>query len=58
MKWLLTLCLCDAVFRVRAQPYQEHAVAAVLMGEAWSEGVRGMATVADVIRIGPKEKSR
>lgn len=29
--------------------YQERAVAAVLMGEAWSEGIRGMTAVADVI---------
>ena len=41
MKWLLTFCLCGVVFRALGQTYQEHAVAAVLMGEAWSEGVRG-----------------
>lgn len=50
MKWLPTFCLCGVVFRVLGQTYREHAVAAVLMGEAWFEGVRGMTTVADVIR--------
>ncbi|MGD0815390.1 MAG: cell wall hydrolase [Verrucomicrobiota bacterium] len=39
-----------------AQTYQEKAVAAVLMGEAWSEGVFGMTAVAEVIHERTMEK--
>jgi spore germination cell wall hydrolase CwlJ-like protein len=34
----------------RAPSYQEKAVAAVLMGEAWGEGTLGMTAVGEVIR--------
>lgn len=34
---------------VNKPTYQERAVAAVLMGEAWGEGERGMTAVAEVI---------
>ena len=40
------------------QTYEEQAVAAVLMGEAWSEGVRGMTAVAEVIHQRALEKDR
>ena len=38
------------------QTYEEQAVAAVLMGEAWSEGVQGMTAVAEVIHQRAKDK--
>lgn len=38
--------------------YEEQAVAAVLMGEAWSEGPRGMTAVAEVIHQRAVEKGR
>jgi len=41
---------------VLGQTYQEKAVSAVLMGEAWSEGVRGMTAVAEVIHQRAAEK--
>ena len=56
MKQLLTLLLCGLPLAVMAQTYSEEAVAAVLMGEAWSEGIRGMTAVADVIRQRAREK--
>lgn len=57
MKWLLTFCLFGAPLTGLGQTYQEQAVAAVLMGEAWSEEVRGMTAVADVIHQRAVEKS-
>lgn len=36
--------------------YEEEAVAAVLMGEAWSDGTRGMSAVAEVIHQRSIEK--
>ena len=39
-----------------AQSQEEQAVAAVLMGEAWSEGVTGMTAVAEVIHQRSKDK--
>ena len=56
MKWLLTFCLCGGLFTARGQTYGEQAVAAVLMGEAWSEGIRGMTAVAEVIHKRAAEK--
>ena len=58
MKRLLTFLLCSLPLAVLGQTYEEEAVAAVLMGEAWSEGVRGMTAVADVIRQRAMEKGR
>ncbi len=56
MKWMLTLYMCSTALTVLGQTYQEQSVAAVLMGEAWSEGVRGMTAVADVIHQRAVEK--
>ncbi len=58
MKRMLTLCLCGLALASRGQPYQQRAVAAVLMGEARSEGVRGMTAVAEVIHQRAVEKGR
>lgn len=41
-----------------AQTYQERVVAAVLMGEAWGEGERGMIAVAEVINQRSKDQSK
>ena len=49
MRFILILLLSLGVARVGAQTYQERAVAAVLMGEAWSEGAQGMTAVVEVI---------
>ena len=56
MKRLLTFLLCSLPLAVLGQTYEEEAVAAVLMGEAWSEGMRGMTAVADVIHQRAVEK--
>ena len=53
---LLTLGLCSIGLFSRAQSYEEQAVAAVLMGEAWSEGTNGMTAVAEVIHQRAKDK--
>jgi spore germination cell wall hydrolase CwlJ-like protein len=58
MKWFLTFCLCGLPLAAPTQTYQEKAVAAVLMGEAWSEGAKGMAAVAEVIHQRAMEKGR
>ena len=41
-----------------AQTYQEKVVAAVLMGEAWGEGERGMIAVAEVINQRSKDQGK
>ena len=57
MKRLLTTaCLVGLPLIATAHTYQERAVAAVLMGEAWSGGVRSMTAVADVIHQRAVEK--
>ena len=53
---LLTACCCLTLPgpRVRAASsatYGQQVVAAVLMGEAWSEGEKAMMAVAEVIRL-------
>jgi N-acetylmuramoyl-L-alanine amidase len=58
MKWFLTCCLCGLGLTVPGQTHEEQAVAAVLMGEAWSEGARGMTAVAEVIHQRAIEKGR
>jgi spore germination cell wall hydrolase CwlJ-like protein len=60
MKWLFTIYigLFVAGFTAPAQTYEERAVAAVLMGEAWSEGATGMTAVANVIHQRVIEKGR
>ena len=58
MKWLLTFYLCGLVLTAPGQTYQERAVAAVLMGEAWSEGTRGMTAVTEVIHERAVEQDR
>lgn len=57
-KWFLTFCLCGLPLAALPQTYQEKAIAAVLMGEAWSEGAKGMAAVAEVIHQRAMEKGR
>lgn len=56
MKWLLAIWLCGLGLTSFGKTYAEDAIAAVLMGEAWSEGVRGMTAVADVIHERAVEK--
>jgi N-acetylmuramoyl-L-alanine amidase len=58
MKCCLIFCLLGVALTTVGQTYEEQAVAAVLMGEAWSEGVRGMTAVAEVIHQRAVEKSR
>lgn len=57
MKWFAIILFCYTSLTARAYTYQEQAVAAVLMGEAWSEGVQGMTAVAEVIHQRAAEKS-
>jgi spore germination cell wall hydrolase CwlJ-like protein len=56
MKWLLTFCLWGLHWTALAATYEERAVAAVLMGEAWSEGGRGMTAITEVIHQRSVEK--
>jgi spore germination cell wall hydrolase CwlJ-like protein len=58
MKWFLILCLCGLRLNALAVTYEEQAVAAVLMGEAWADGRPGMTAVAEVIHQRALEKSR
>jgi len=55
---LLALIVGGTAGVVSAQTREEQAVAAVLMGEAWSEGVEGMTAVAEVIYQRSSEKGR
>lgn len=56
MKWVIILCLYGLQVGAQAATYEERAVAAVLMGEAWSEGAAGMTAVAEVIHQRAVEK--
>jgi spore germination cell wall hydrolase CwlJ-like protein len=56
MKWFFTACLCVVQLKALAVTYEERAVSAVLMGEAWSDGQRGMTAVAEVIHQRAVEK--
>jgi spore germination cell wall hydrolase CwlJ-like protein len=58
MKWLLTCCLCGLRLTVPGQTHEAQAVAVVLMGEARSEGARGMTAVAEVIHQRAMEKGQ
>ena len=58
MKWLIILYLIVGISPARGQSHEEQAVAAVLMDEAWSEGIPGMTAVAEVIHQRAVEKSR
>jgi len=58
MKWFTTFCLCGFPMMALSQTHEEKAVAAVLMAEAWSEGLRGMTAVAEVIHQRSVEKSQ
>jgi N-acetylmuramoyl-L-alanine amidase len=58
MKWLLTFCLLGLQLTAHGMTYEERGVAAVLMGEAWSEGVPGMTAVAEVIHQRSVEKGK
>jgi N-acetylmuramoyl-L-alanine amidase len=57
-KWFVAVCLCCGAAHSPGQTYEEQVVAAVLMGEAWSEGKQGMTAVAEVIHQRAKEKGR
>jgi len=56
MKWLAAFCLLGIQLAASGATYEERAVASVLMGEAWSEGARGMTAVAEVIHQRSVEK--
>jgi hypothetical protein len=56
MKWFLIFCFGVLAGISSGQTYEEQAVAAILMGEAWSEGEPGMTAVAEVIHQRPKKK--
>jgi spore germination cell wall hydrolase CwlJ-like protein len=58
MKWFLTICLCGWWLSLLARTYEEGAVAAVLMGEARSDGVPGMTAVGEVIHQRTMEKGQ
>jgi N-acetylmuramoyl-L-alanine amidase len=58
MKQFVTICLCCLPLTVLGATYEERAVAAVLMGEAWSEGAQGMTAVAEVIHQRTVEKGQ
>ena len=58
MKWLLTVCMWSLTFTTTGATYEERAVASVLMGEAWSDGFRGMTAVAEVIHQRSLEKGK
>jgi N-acetylmuramoyl-L-alanine amidase len=59
MKWLVTfLVLSGLQLTALGVTHQERAVAAVLMGEAWSDGVPGMTAVAEVIHQRAVEKNQ
>lgn len=57
MKVVALLLLAGSLCCVSAT-YQERAVAAVLMGEAWSEGSRGMTAVAEVIHERARRRAK
>jgi N-acetylmuramoyl-L-alanine amidase len=56
MRWLLSSCLLGLPVVAAGHTYEEKAVAAVLMGEAWSDGLPGMTAVAEVIHQRAIEK--
>jgi Cell Wall Hydrolase len=56
MKWLVTIVLAGLPLTSLAVTHEEQAVAAVLMGEAWSDGARGMTAVGEVIHQRAVEK--
>lgn len=58
MKRLITICLCALHGSALAATYEERGVAAVLMGEAWSEGSQGMTAVAEVIHQRAVDKGK
>jgi spore germination cell wall hydrolase CwlJ-like protein len=58
MKVFFTICLCGLPLAAPGQTHEEKAVAAVLMGEAWSENVQGMTAVGEVIHQRSVEKGR
>jgi hypothetical protein len=58
MKRLVTVCILSLHFAAWGATYEERGVAAVLMGEAWSEGEQGMTAVAEVIHQRAVEKGK
>jgi hypothetical protein len=56
MKRLVILFVFGLQMAAFGVTHQERAVAAVLMGEAWSEGIQGMTAVAEVIHQRAVEK--
>jgi len=57
MKRFVTIFLCALHLTALGVTHQERAVAAVLMGEAWSDGLQGMTAVAEVIHQRAVEKN-
>jgi len=55
--FVLILALSVSYAAVAADTYQHRVVAAVLMGEAWGEGERGMLAVGEVIHQRAADKS-
>ena len=47
--WLVLAVLTLLPLSVVGQTYEQRVMAAVLMGEAWSQGTRGMTAVAEVV---------
>ena len=58
IKWFLASCLLSQPLAAVGHTYEEQAVAAVLMGEAWSEGTQGMMAVAEVIHQRSVDKKK
>jgi spore germination cell wall hydrolase CwlJ-like protein len=58
VKWFLIIWFGVLPGGSCGQTYEEQAVAAILMAEAWSEGEQGMTAVAEVIHQRAKEKRR
>ncbi len=56
--WVLASCLFGIPLAANGHTYEEKAVAAVLMGEAWSEGTQGMLAVAEVIHQRSLDKKK
>jgi len=58
MKWLVIFWLWGLPLAGYGMTYEERGVAAVIMGEAWSEGTEGMTAVAEVIQQRAVEKGK
>jgi spore germination cell wall hydrolase CwlJ-like protein len=58
INWVFASCLFGLPLAANCHTYEEKAVAAVLMGEAWSEGIQGMTAVAEVIHQRSLDKKK